>query len=541
MVERTIVTRKAFIARSFDPKDELKIRPILNFLDSFSKSGLECHSAEGADTVGVSAKVRQLIDSSDLFIGFLTRRHPIVPDATSLFGRIKDAFFGGRDGARWTAPPWVLQESGYAIKQGIPMLLLIEEGIESFGLQGDLEYVPFDSDALIPTFQKISEWVNSSNARYADDTRKTEELGAQASPMSEVSPPDSPPLATTSAIDRIGPQSQSEAGEESLGDIYMRLLDALENHRWDAAESLYQAGAALISKGASNQQPIEGVIDNLFWELLYIQGKFRNGVDTFPLLESVVSANPDRYGPLKAIGDQMEILREHEKAIEYWKVALNLAPDKVKPELQVNIGRSLLELERADEAAGEGRAALAMRRDYDPAAELVFDALLKSASGRFEEILAACFLESYLKSKPLSPLRFRLAHKYHERNLFNLAYSHYKIFTEREPRSATGFNNLGVSADMSELRFRSTRAYETSVSLGEPLAASNLAYKYLNVGLNAQAKSLLTESKGIPTTAEEVSSCLAAIAERERGRKTPRRKRSLPRTIQFVHFSVKSG
>jgi hypothetical protein len=64
----------AFIARSFDQQDELRIRPLLDFLGMFQKAGFFCQTAEAAEVESVSEKVRRMIDDNQVFIGFLTKR-----------------------------------------------------------------------------------------------------------------------------------------------------------------------------------------------------------------------------------------------------------------------------------------------------------------------------------------------------------------------------------------------------------------------------------------------------------------------------------
>jgi hypothetical protein len=63
----------AFIARSFDHRDEQRIRPVLDFLDTFQKAGFFCETAEAAEVESVSKKVRRMIDEKDVFYWFF---HP---------------------------------------------------------------------------------------------------------------------------------------------------------------------------------------------------------------------------------------------------------------------------------------------------------------------------------------------------------------------------------------------------------------------------------------------------------------------------------
>ena len=97
----------AFIARSFDPVDEQRIRPVLDFLTTFQKAGFFCETAEAAEVESVSMKVRRMIDERDVFIGFFTRRNPVYGSVPRIRGAV-EAFLGKTKAQSWTAPAWVL-------------------------------------------------------------------------------------------------------------------------------------------------------------------------------------------------------------------------------------------------------------------------------------------------------------------------------------------------------------------------------------------------------------------------------------------------
>jgi len=59
----------AFIARSFHAQDDIKIRSIIEHLDSFRPLGFTWETAEKADMESVSQKVRDKIDGSNMFVG----------------------------------------------------------------------------------------------------------------------------------------------------------------------------------------------------------------------------------------------------------------------------------------------------------------------------------------------------------------------------------------------------------------------------------------------------------------------------------------
>ena len=118
----------AFVAHSFSPADKALVSIVLR---TIKRAGMIVSTGERPEAKAVGRKVKSRIDSADLFVGVLTRRHKLG------------------DSQSWTTSPWVVEEKGYSIgqKPGRPVILLIEEGIsvpsETGGLEGDLEYIKF--------------------------------------------------------------------------------------------------------------------------------------------------------------------------------------------------------------------------------------------------------------------------------------------------------------------------------------------------------------------------------------------------------------
>lgn len=93
----------AFVACSFSDEDKPKGQPIMGFLESFRDLGFICGTAERAEVESVSKKVRGMIDESDVFVGIITRRHPIHPP----LARLKAAYRilrGQLIATEWSAP-----------------------------------------------------------------------------------------------------------------------------------------------------------------------------------------------------------------------------------------------------------------------------------------------------------------------------------------------------------------------------------------------------------------------------------------------------
>lgn len=187
----------AFVAKSFDPTDEAKIAPIERFLESFSKLGFVAESADRAEVESVSEKVRSQIDKSNVLVGIFTRRHPIY----SIDGRWKtalNALSGKLIPTGWTAPAWVLQESGYALKaKGKNALILFREiGVELPQLQGDLEYIPFDpvnpAEALRRATEMITDLIAKAGGIKVETVVQTEPVQPKEKEPDMAQPPKPP-------------------------------------------------------------------------------------------------------------------------------------------------------------------------------------------------------------------------------------------------------------------------------------------------------------------------------------------------------------
>jgi hypothetical protein len=116
----------AFLAHSFAAEDTVVVAAVRNTLRTAGWS-----VATGKSGAPVGIKVRTRIAGADIFVALFTRRH-----------RIGDGY--------WTTSPWVIEEKGYSFGTDAhrPLVLLLEHGIpspaETGGLNGDLEYIPFD-------------------------------------------------------------------------------------------------------------------------------------------------------------------------------------------------------------------------------------------------------------------------------------------------------------------------------------------------------------------------------------------------------------
>jgi hypothetical protein len=120
--------RVVFVGHTFAINDRPLVEQVKRTLRNAKFSVI---TGEPPEARSVAGKVRERIDSSDIFVALLTRRHRIA-------------------GGRWTTSPWVIEEKGYALGRNMhrPVIIMVEEGItvpdEIGGVGGDIGYISFD-------------------------------------------------------------------------------------------------------------------------------------------------------------------------------------------------------------------------------------------------------------------------------------------------------------------------------------------------------------------------------------------------------------
>lgn len=277
----------AFVARSFAAQDEGRIQPILDFLDTFRKAGFFWETAEPSEVESVSAKVRRMIDERQVFIGFFTKRYPVYRFESKYRGALQ-ILLGNVKPTVWSAPAWVLQESGYALCGEKQLILLREPDVEVFGLQGDLEYIPFDPDNPAGVFSKLSGMINGLLAKAAGAevsvtlTERHEQTEvAVEKPVSDVS------------ADMPKPDADEVPG---IGVRYFEMIEARRERNLAGIEEAWKAGRDLIAKGK-----VEGM-DLLAWDCIHLQNQFAAGVGAaLDALRNLRAENSTSVEPVAAI------------------------------------------------------------------------------------------------------------------------------------------------------------------------------------------------------------------------------------------------
>ena len=265
---------KAFVARSFSPEDNAKIRPILNHLDSFRRLGFLWETAEQAEVERVSVKVRRMIDDSDIFVGIITKRHQVYRVGKGIKGVFKRAL--SRQAHLWTAPPWVLQECGYALKAGKKPILLCEPEIEAFGLQGDLEYIPFGPENPAATLDKLTQMITGLIAESAGVHVETVVTAQPVEPQQEIA---------------AEPQESQQPEMPLMAQRYFEMMKAAGARDLAGMDRVYRSGLQIIQGGETDTSAI-------FWECVYQAMCFRAGrEEALESLRKLELKHPDHPKP----------------------------------------------------------------------------------------------------------------------------------------------------------------------------------------------------------------------------------------------------
>ena len=414
----------AFVARSFHEKDEMKLAPLLRHLASIEPLFL-LRTAARSDVESVSEKVKIIIDECPIFIGILTKRYPILqfPLPWSLiFCR------SAPDRLSWTAPPWVLQELGYAVKGDKKCILFIEPEVEPPGIVGDLEYIEYVHDRPQDAFRKANEMINKQIAQHAGMP-----LGVPLHTSIEPSPS---PEETESPAEQAG---FAKVAEEKERPSITAVQEAMNRKVYEKARMLFEEGLSIL------EEQDKPAYDLLSWKCRYfwiLAGAGRpEGLNG--LRELVVSA-PNEPFPKVALGFCLASSGEHQDASDAFIDAAVDLRESQKTHMYRNAASSCIK-------SGEpAKALIILKKAFQEASEeesklTLLNALYNILQER-ETVpagLGVGELSLHLNAAQADH-RFKLGHWYEELGLYDFGLFHFDILTKQE-ESAGALHNLALA------------------------------------------------------------------------------------------------
>jgi len=488
----------AFVGHSFAPEDHDIIEKFLAFFDTLRdmRIGFSWDHAEEAEPKVLTQKVMEKIEGKNLFIGICTMKELAIDQSrlTPLFWNKNVVKARQSDFSNKTSD-WIIQEIGLAVGRGMNIILLVENGVHKLGgLQGDLEYIPFDRNTPEKAFTKLLEMIKALQPRP---------IGKDASLVNKTmdKEKEKEPKATETA-DKLTPNPNWKYEDYSFG-----LALAILRKKKEKEEEIFKKYSDII--GSQNKP------DSACWQAEYLYNKsWLRQEDTLQRICDLSKEAPDNPQILMYIARIYNSYKQFTTAADYFNQAANLYTDHDK-KIQAlcdaalayskqNDGKSkLMALEQAKKL-----------RDSAPNGNIILlETLTDIAEAENDADGFLAFSEAIINYKPNDhDHRFSLAYKYSELDINDLALYHYKLLVEKNPTGVT-WNNLGAAQANLNLPGKAVLSYRASEKLGETLAMDNLANKLITAGFLHEAQEICDRATKMEDYDKKIGTAIARISE----------------------------
>lgn len=494
---------RAFVGHSFTPDDAAFVDSFLKYLTAISEMhpSFSWQHAERAEPRLIDEKVLELLSDKTLFIAICTRNERVISSSAldRAFLRPK-RLIADEDAFDWKTSDWIIQEIGLAIGLGLPVILLVEDGVRSpGGLQGNLEYIVFTRDAPEKAFPKLLEMIGTLSPRTKALQEASE--GQATSTTEEAKRPEESPLDGTWA----NPSPAWTRRDYEFAFMHFVAMAAEPN-----AE--YISSSFLASENGGSEESRKSWAAYCEW--------IRIALDKGGKLQRLVMLAKEHLaisGVVENLARGYLHYEEYSKAAEAFEQAAGNAKEAH------DATRLLKEAALASQKAGDGDRALSsvdrMRRiaaEGGVGQEHILEAERVLGELRNEDDVQIAALERLLELSPEdSEKRFALAYKYSETERDDLAAHHYFRIPSAE-RTGITWNNLAVSLDRLEMPVKSVSAYRRAEERGETLAMSNLANKLMDAGFVTEARAICEAAIAIKDHHRNVDASLSRLTELSR-------------------------
>lgn len=469
----------AFVGHSFASEDREVVQAFLKFLDQVKalNMGFTWESAEPAEPKELADKVKRLIQDKNVFIGICTTKEGVVDP-----GHLRKSLFNGRvlkvneEHLFWKTSDWIIQEIGLAIGRGMELVLLVERGLrQPGGLQGNLEYIPFERRTPEKSFGKLLEMIQALQPK----AKALPVLQAETGAVSEEKP-------------QIEPTEDSAALEPKEG--------------WTRADYELALFRAIVRGNTEREQAITAAyfatddgqiaLNRENWEARQEHVRIVFGAGgTLTKLQEVAVKYPDNGGVQRYLGLGYEHYEEHEKAGQCFLLAAKKAVDK-RTEL-ARLGQALVAFGHAGRKEESQKVVEKMKTlvpQIQDGESILINALRDVKEIQNNKDLLFGIVERLLQLHPDDvKSRFDLAYNYSLADQNQIALYHYLKIPYQE-RTPVTWNNLGVQSDQCDLASKSVNAYRVAENLGDTLAMSNLARKFIKAGFLTEAQEICNRS-----------------------------------------------
>lgn len=487
----------AFVGHSFTEDDAAVVDSVLNYLSRVAElnPSFSWTHAKHPEPISVDEKVLALLEGKNLFIGICTRKERVISsNALSTCWIPRQKLVVKETALEWKTSDWIIQEIGLAIGRGMDIILLVEEGIRSPGaLQGNLEYISLNRNVPERSFDALLAMLAALTPRPTD--------GAAVA----VPPSSSEPTKSTDHTEHNWIAPKPDWTRDNFEFAMMHCIATKNDQAKEVVDEAF-----LASKACASDE------DKMEWSAYkeYICIVFGCGGD-LARLESIASALPNNPNVMLHLARSYSRYDEHTKAASLYQAASGIAKSNLS---QIKLlGNAALCFEKAGNKADADRLASQMRNICADANECEMELLLAEknlAEQRKDNDAEIALLERQLELVPTdNEARFALGYKYSSIDRDDMAAYHYSRI--RTPsRSAIAWNNFGVALESLKLPVKAVEAYRKSAELGETLAMSNLAHRFLNAGFVEEAKQILDSALREADHHKNVDKALGVIRDR---------------------------
>ena len=494
----TLTQIRAFVGHSFAPDDEPVISAFLKYFDQMKGAlpDFDWTHAKSAEPTELAGKVLKLVEGNNVFIGICTKKERVVANdklRSSRFNQTKK--IASQTDLEWKTSDWVIQEIGLAIGRKMTPVLLIEVGCRKpGGLQGDVEYIPFERDAPERAFGRLLEMFEALSPRPS-----TGEL-ASPDPATDISETtEAPPAPHDQVPDHTW-------DKEKFENAFIWNLVSSDPDRANEIDSAFRD-----SKLASTAE------DTAAWTAVTELWRIRIGEQgSLSRLRENYLQFPRNWEIATTLASGLAALGMHSDSAQTYRDAAELVSSNVIE------AERLLRLAAVQYAKGgdSGKTEELLRNQR---INLTIRGKISELDYlfRYKEILADTgedFLELEVLERivQLEPddwnARFNLAYKYSTMQMNDMSLYHYCQIPFSQ-RSAIAWNNLGVAFQQTSLSAKSIEAYKTSAEKGETLAMSNLAYKFMQAGFLKEADEELQRALQIKDFHRNIGEAVSSLKD----------------------------
>lgn len=490
---------RAFVGHSFTEGDAGVVRRFLDYFATLSNSGLNFswEHAETAEPKLVAEKVMTLLSDKNVFIGICTKKERVVQQSS-----LKKSIFFPRGDFRvnendlsWKTSDWIIQEIGLAKGMGRDLILLLENDVQKpGGLQGDFEYIPFDRQSPERSFGKILQMINSLSPKPAQPMAISSDT--------ELSSEDEE-IERETSTDDLWTTPKPEWGRRQYEIAFMHTMAISDDDNNAAIDQAYLATEHSKKEDKENSW-------KAFCQLTRIH--FGKG-GSLQNLQALAKSAADSSETLRYLAQGYENYQDYVEAAKTYEAAASKTTDKLM--IVTLLGKaaenySLVDLpEKVLVTVSRMKAQAKVDGNGEQNLLTSLKPLAEKAKAN-ENSLA--IMERIVELNPSdTSTRFSLAYLHSECGNKDLALLHYLKIPTNERSSAT-WNNLGVTFEHFSLPAKSVDAYRAAKDMGETLAMSNLAMKFISAGFLSDAKEQCDEALAIEDFHKNLGGTLAKLA-----------------------------